>query len=94
MSAALKNGAFSSPKKYGTNWFIPAFVKSRLGEDGIKDADGTMVWPLEVKNCRKLFLISADVIFEKFLRLCCCVQTEFCRINAARLNFGRLQSGY
>ncbi len=35
----------------------------------MRDAEGTIVCPLDVKNCRKLFLISADVIYRKiFLR--------------------------
>ena len=60
VSAALRNGFFSSPRKYGTNWFMPAFVKSRLGDVGIRDADGTSVCPFDLKNSRKLFLISAE----------------------------------
>jgi hypothetical protein len=31
------------PRKIGTNWFIPALVKRRFGEVGIKLAEGTMV---------------------------------------------------
>ena len=39
VSAARRKGAFSSPRKYGTNWFMPAFVNRRFGDDGISDAD-------------------------------------------------------
>jgi hypothetical protein len=36
----------------GTNWFIPALVKSRFGEVGIKLAEGTIVWPFPRKNSK------------------------------------------
>ena len=62
MSAARRNGLFSWPRKYGTNWFIPAFVNSRFGEVGIREADGTIVCDFPAKNSKKLFLISADVM--------------------------------
>jgi hypothetical protein len=44
----------------GTNWFIPALVKSRFGEVGIKLAEGTIVWPFPRKNSKNPFLTSAD----------------------------------
>jgi hypothetical protein len=44
----------------GTNWFIPALVKSKFGEVGIKLAEGTIVWPFPRKNSKNPFLTSAD----------------------------------
>ena len=32
-----------SPRKNGTNWFMPAFVNNRFGLSGISDDDGTIV---------------------------------------------------
>jgi len=32
-----------SPRKIGTNWFMPALVNSRPGESGMSEADGTIV---------------------------------------------------
>jgi hypothetical protein len=46
----------------GTNWFIPAFVKSKPGESGIKLEDGTMVCPFDLKKFKKDCRISAEVI--------------------------------
>jgi hypothetical protein len=46
----------------GTNWFMPALVKSRPGESGMRLADGTMVCPLDLKKSKNDCLISADVI--------------------------------
>ncbi len=51
-----------SPRKIGTNWFIPAFVKSRPGESGRSDAEGTTVWPRSAKKSRKDWRISEDFI--------------------------------
>jgi hypothetical protein len=53
-----------SPRKIGTNWFIPAFVKSRPGESGSSDDDGTIVWPWLAKKSRKLWRMSAEVMEE------------------------------
>jgi hypothetical protein len=50
------------PRKIGTNWFIPALVKRRFGEVGIKLAEGTMVWLFPRKNSKYPFLTSADFI--------------------------------
>jgi len=46
----------------GTNWFMPAFVKSRLGESGKRLAEGTMVWPFDLKKSKKDCRISVLVI--------------------------------
>src|ERR1051325_2491862 len=53
---------FCCPRKIGTNWFIPAFVKSRLGESGKRDADGTMACCFSRKKSRKDWRISVEVI--------------------------------
>src|SRR5471032_2403265 len=53
---------FSSPRKMGTNWFMPALVKSRPGESGMSDADGTIVWPCAAKKSRKDWRIWAEVM--------------------------------
>src|SRR5437667_1431798 len=50
------------PRKMGTNWFMPAFVNSRLGESGNKLAEGTMVWPFDPKKSKKDCRISVLVI--------------------------------
>ena len=44
------------------NWFIPAFVKSRFGEVGISEADGTMVCFFSAKKSRKDCRMSRDVM--------------------------------
>ena len=46
-------GAFCCPRKMGTNWFMPAFVKSRFGESGRSDDEGTMVCSFSRKKSRK-----------------------------------------
>src|SRR5262245_31603516 len=52
-----------SPRKIGTNWFMPALVKSRPGDSGSRGDDLTIVWPCCAKKSRKLWRISAEVIF-------------------------------
>jgi hypothetical protein len=54
--------AADSPRKIGTNWFIPALVKRRFGELGIKLDDGTMVCPFSRKKSRNDWRISELVI--------------------------------
>jgi hypothetical protein len=49
----------------GTNWFMPALVKSSPGESGSSDADGTIVCPGEAKKSRKDWRISAEVMCRK-----------------------------
>jgi len=41
---------------------MPAFVNSKLGESGIRLAEGTIVWPFDLKKSRNDCLISALVI--------------------------------
>ncbi len=41
-----------SPKKMGTNWFMPALVKSRFGESGMSEALGTIVCCFSRKKSR------------------------------------------
>jgi hypothetical protein len=48
----LLTSAFRSARKIGTNWFIPAFVKSRFGESGISELLGTMVCCFSRKKSR------------------------------------------
>src|SRR5438477_11075991 len=63
--SAVRGGfqaGFCCPRKIGTNWFIPAFVKSRFGESGRSDADGTMVCFFSRKKSRKDWRISAAVM--------------------------------
>src|SRR5215467_12055797 len=46
-------GGSAWPKKYGMNWFIPAFVSSRPDSGGgISDEDRTRVCPRSSKNDR------------------------------------------
>src|SRR5262245_31978271 len=56
------HGGFCWPRKMGTNWFIPALVKRRLGASGRREDDGTMVCFFSRKKSRKLWRISAEVI--------------------------------
>src|SRR5438105_10569581 len=53
---------FCCPRKIGTNWFIPAFVKSRFGESGSSDADGTIVCAFSRKESKNDCRISAEVM--------------------------------
>src|SRR5437867_5321841 len=56
------HGGFCCPRKIGTNWFMPALVKSRFGESGRSDDDGTMVCCFSRKKSRKDCRICAEVI--------------------------------
>jgi hypothetical protein len=47
----------------GTNWFMPALVKRRLGESGIKLEEGTMVCCFDLKKSRNDWRISVLVMF-------------------------------
>src|SRR4051812_35473345 len=63
--SAVRGGSqagFCCPRKIGTNWFMPAFVKSRLGESGRSDADGTIVCSFSRKKSKKDWRISAAVM--------------------------------
>src|SRR5690606_20722711 len=63
--AHFETSGARSPRKMGTNWFMPAFAKSSPGESGNNDDDGTIVWPCCAKKSRKLWRISAEVMFRK-----------------------------
>src|SRR5207237_10285266 len=56
------HGGFCCPRKIGTNWFMPAFVKSRFGASGKSDDDGTMVCCFSRKKSRNDSRISAEVM--------------------------------
>ena len=53
--------AVRSPRKMGTNWFMPALVNSRFGESGMSDDDGTMVCFFSRKKSRNCWRIWALV---------------------------------
>src|SRR5438094_2148331 len=53
---------FCWPRKIGTNWFMPALVKSRFGLSGISEDDGTMVCCFSRKKSRNDWRICALVI--------------------------------
>src|SRR5438552_3318185 len=53
---------FCWPRKIGTNWFMPALVKSRFGASGNSDEDGITVCCFDAKKSRKLWRISFEVI--------------------------------
>src|SRR3954469_16670470 len=55
------HGAFCCPRKMGTNWFMPALVKSRLGESGRSEDEGTMVCCFSRKKSRNDWRIWALV---------------------------------
>ena len=55
-------GVFCCPRKIGTNWFMPALVKNKLGESGSRDDDGTMVCCFSRKKSRNDCLICAEVM--------------------------------
>src|SRR5688500_7217773 len=61
--ATRVQGAFSVPRKYGLNWFIPALVNSSVGSScGTTGDDGTNVWPcFSMKKSRNCCRICADV---------------------------------
>src|SRR4029077_8971942 len=59
------HGAFRCPKKIGTNWFMPALVKSRFGASGNSDEDGTIVCCFSRKKSRNDCRICAEVINPK-----------------------------
>jgi hypothetical protein len=46
----------------GTYWFMPALVKRRFGESGIRLEEGTIVCPFDLKKSKKDCLISALVM--------------------------------
>src|SRR5215831_2809500 len=60
--AQRETSGLRSPRKKGTNWFMPALVNSRFGLSGIRLADGTSVCFFDLKKSRNDWRISADVI--------------------------------
>ena len=69
----------SGPRKIGTNWFMPALVKSRFGESGRSDDDGTMVCCFSRKKSRNDCRISADVMMS--ILLVSSLNHEWTRLN-------------
>src|SRR5688572_27836254 len=49
----------------GTNWFMPALVKRRLGLSGMRLEEGTMVCCFDLKKSRNDWRISLLVIVRK-----------------------------
>src|SRR5688572_17914853 len=49
----------------GTNWFMPALVKRRLGLSGMRLEEGTMVCCFDLKKSRNDWRISLLVIVSK-----------------------------
>src|ERR1043166_9298586 len=60
--AHLLTSAFFWPRKMGTNWFMPALVKRRFGESGMRLDEGTMVCCFDLKKSRNDWRIWALVI--------------------------------
>ena len=53
------------PVNTSLNWTMPELVKSRVGSlPGTSDDEGTMVCPLDLKNCRNCWRISEDFIVD------------------------------
>src|SRR5580658_7249112 len=67
--AHLEMSGFRSPRKIGTNWFMPALVNNRFGESGISELDGTMVCCFDLKKSRNDWRMSADVMLKEAERL-------------------------
>src|SRR5205809_3050204 len=61
--ATRGTGGFSVPRKYGLNWFIPAFAKSKVGSfSGTTGLDATKVWPCFLqKKSMNCWRISVEV---------------------------------
>src|SRR5438093_11113430 len=55
---ARGKGGSCWPRKYGTNWFMPALVSSRPGTGAISEDDGTTRCPRSSKNDRNACRIS------------------------------------
>src|SRR5262245_16838101 len=63
--AQVFTSGFLCPRKMGTNWFMPALVKSRFGESGMRLDEGTMVCCFDLKKSRNDWRIWALVIIGK-----------------------------
>src|SRR5260370_42527962 len=53
---------FCCPRKIGTNWFMPALVKRRLGASGKRGDDGTIVCFFSRKKSKNDCRIWAEVM--------------------------------
>src|SRR5439155_16528094 len=62
LDVARAKGGCSCPRKYGTNWFIPAFATSSPGTDGISEDDGAIRCPRSSKNVKNVRRISLPCI--------------------------------
>src|SRR5688572_10821467 len=63
--SAARGGLYGQgcwPRKMGTNWFMPAFVKRRFGLSGMRLEEGTMVCCFDLKKSRNDWRISLLVI--------------------------------
>ena len=60
--AQVDTSAERLPRKIGTNWFMPALVKSSPGESGMSEAEGTSVCPCDAKKSRNDWRICAEVM--------------------------------
>src|SRR5262245_28346885 len=63
--SAARGGLYGQgcwPRKIGTNWFMPAFVKRRFGLSGMRLEEGTMVCCFDLKKSRNDWRISLLVI--------------------------------
>src|ERR1051325_12058726 len=69
--AHLLTSALRWPRKMGTNWFMPALVKSRFGESGMRLDDGTMVCCFDLKKSRNDWRIWTLVIMANVGRARC-----------------------
>src|SRR5438046_618029 len=68
--AHLETSVARWPRKMGTNWFMPALVKRRLGESGSRLEEGTMVCCFDLKKSRKDCRISTlDFIIVRTLNV-------------------------
>src|SRR5688572_9840036 len=65
--AHLFTSALRWPRKIGTNWFMPALVKSRFGESGMRLDEGTMVCCFDLKKSRNDWRIWLLVIVKTAL---------------------------
>src|SRR6187401_3845386 len=66
--SAARGGLYGQgcwPRKMGTNWFMPALVKRRLGLSGMRLEEGTMVCCFDLKKSRNDWRISLLVIVRK-----------------------------
>src|SRR5690606_11798477 len=64
-------GRLPVPRKTSLNWFIPAFVKSRVGSFfGTRESLRPISCPRSAKNCRNSVRISSDVLLVLIVWIC------------------------